>query len=262
METHPTSRSRDDVAEMDAHPTNMPSGESTPAAAPPALHVLVVEDDPVDASLVRAVLASADRALIRSTVTTTFDTALGELASVDYDVVLLDLGLPDSDGLSTLSRITDASPDTPVVVLSGVDDPSLERETIISGAQDFIPKQLLSGDHATVARTVSRSLVASVDRHAIARLARAGEENLRRIVDEHPEPLVVLDHEGRVLLSNQAANRRIGGGEDLRGQTISTGRVGGAASAVVQARFGDSEFELTLQRSTWYGQAAWLAALR
>ena len=216
----------------------------------------------MDASLVRAVLASADRALIRSTVTTTFDAAMGELASREYDVVLLDLGLPDSDGLSTLSRITEASPDTPVVVLSGVDDPSLERETIISGAQDFIPKQLLGGDHTVVARTVSRSLVASVDRHAIARLARAGEENLRRIVDEHPDPILVLDHEGHVLLSNQAANRHIAGGEDLRGQTISTGPVGGTANAVVQARFGDSEFELTLQRSTWYGQTAWLAALR
>lgn len=247
---------------MPSRPTNTQTGESTPAAAPPALKVLVVEDDPVDASLVRAVLTSADRALIHSTVTTTFDEALGELSTDDYDVVLLDLGLPDSEGLSTLSRIADANPDTPVVVLSGVDDPSLERETIISGAQDFIPKQLLSGDHAVVARTVSRSLVASVDRHAIARLARAGEENLRRIIDEHPEPILVLDHEGRVLLSNQAANRRVAGGNDLRGRTISTGPVGGASSAVVEARLEGVEFELTLNRSTWYGQSAWLAGLR
>ncbi len=259
---HRGSRSCDDVPDMPTQPTRSSTSDPEPTTAPPALHVLVVEDDPVDASLVRAVLTSANRALIHSTVTTTFDGAVTELRSGSYDVVLLDLGLPDSEGLSTLSRITNASPDTPVVVLSGVDDPSLERETVISGAQDFIPKQLLAGDHSLAARTLSRSLVASVDRHAIARLAHAGEDNLRRIVDEHPECILVLDHEGKVLLANQAANNEIAGGIDLRGVTISTGPVGKAASGVVQAHFGEAEFELTLRRSTWYGQTAWLAALR
>ena len=87
-------------------------------------------------------------------------------------------------------------------------------------------------------------------------------DKLRRIVDEHPESIIVLDHEGRVLLSNKAANEEIGSGTDLRGRVIVTGPVGGAPNAVVQARFDDHEFELALSRSTWYGQTAWLGGVR
>ena len=72
----------------------------------------------------------------------------------------------------------------------------------------------------------------------------------------------MLDHEGRVLLSNKAANEEIGSGTDLRGRVIVTGPVGGAPNAVVQARFDDHEFELALSRSTWYGQTAWLGGVR
>ncbi|MDX1565959.1 MAG: response regulator, partial [Phycisphaeraceae bacterium] len=57
-----------------------------------------------------------------------------------FDIVLTDLGLPDSDGLETLQRIQEAAPKLPVIVLSGYDDPELEMHAIHYGAQDYLVK--------------------------------------------------------------------------------------------------------------------------
>lgn len=110
-----------------------------------AIHVLLVEDNPGDARLIRRMLADASAGGPESQAfdVTCVDTLAGGVRSVHAgksDVVLLDLSLPDSQGLSTLTRMQAAAPAVPVVVLTGLADESAALAAVQNGAQDYLVK--------------------------------------------------------------------------------------------------------------------------
>ena len=115
--------------------------ESLPA---PKLRVLLVEDNPTDTLVVCDELAHA---AIGFTVVACarLKEAVACLRGERFDVVLLDLSLPDSDGLSTLGAINAAAPQVPVVVLSHRDDEALALQAVQAGAQDYLVKGQTEG---------------------------------------------------------------------------------------------------------------------
>lgn len=100
--------------------------------------VLLVEDDQGDAMLVRACLDQAGIESESVTWTRTLAAAINALAA-EPTCVLLDLGLPDANGLTALRTVVQASPDTPVIVLTGRHDPS-GVDALAIGAQDYLVK--------------------------------------------------------------------------------------------------------------------------
>lgn len=109
------------------------------------IHVLLVEDNPGDARLIRRMLADAAEAGPESQpfAVTCVDTLAGGVRSIHADgsdVVLLDLSLPDSQGLNTLARMQAAAPAVPVVVLTGLADESAALAAVQNGAQDYLVK--------------------------------------------------------------------------------------------------------------------------
>lgn len=101
------------------------------------LHVLIIDDDAADAMLVSRQLDVAGWKVTR-----TATLAEGErlLATAGYDVVVLDLALPDATGLNGLQRVTGTAPDVPVVVLTGREDDALGLRALQHGAQDYLEK--------------------------------------------------------------------------------------------------------------------------
>lgn len=102
---------------------------------------LLVEDNPADLFLLREMLSSSARfpsAKIHSAVT--LQEALEMLASVRIDVVLLDLSLPDSHGLETLVKMSEAVQQIPVIILTGFSDAQLATEALSRNAQDYLVK--------------------------------------------------------------------------------------------------------------------------
>jgi len=71
--------------------------------------------------------------------------ALTRLGRKDIDLVLLDLGLPDSHGLTTFHKLRQAAPDVPVIVLTSTDDEELAVTAVRDGAQDYLIKGQISG---------------------------------------------------------------------------------------------------------------------
>jgi diguanylate cyclase (GGDEF)-like protein/PAS domain S-box-containing protein len=114
-------------------------------------HVLVIDDSPDDHRLIRAVFDLAS-----SPVTTEHVGTLSEgteaLGTGEFDCVLLDLGLPDSQGLSGLTALTTVSRGTPTVVLTGTDSDTLAIQAVAAGAQDYLVKGRIDVD--TLLRTV------------------------------------------------------------------------------------------------------------
>lgn len=110
-----------------------------------ALHVLLVEDNPGDATFIRRLLVDAaamqaDGQDFDLTCVETLAGGLHALLAQPADVVLLDLSLPDSQGLETLERIQAAAPALPVVVLTGLADQHAALAAMQHGAQDYLVK--------------------------------------------------------------------------------------------------------------------------
>jgi CheY-like chemotaxis protein len=124
----------------------------------PQRTVLIIDDDPEIALLLRAVLASSGREIMLAESAA----AAGEiLRTRSPDVILLDLMLPDADGRTVLRGIRERSPAAHVIVLSGKSHPDIERECLALGADEYIVKPF---DPETLAARVTARLSGAAPR--------------------------------------------------------------------------------------------------
>ena len=110
--------------------------------------ILLIEDNPGDATLIRQSLGNVPNFVFELIQTDRLESAFEKIRAtpVDapFDVLLLDLSLPDSEGLETIGRAADVAPNTPIVVLSGADE-SMGMEAVRLGAQDYLIKGQANG---------------------------------------------------------------------------------------------------------------------
>jgi diguanylate cyclase (GGDEF)-like protein len=137
------------------------------------IKVLLVEDNPGDARLIRQMLAEASATVFDLNHVEELRDAYKCLKEDDYDVVMVDLSLPNMRGTKTVDEIQSEFPKVPIVVLSGLSDEALAVKAVEGGAQDYVVKGQGDGN------LVSRSL-----RYAIE----------RKRVEEHLAFLAHYDH--------------------------------------------------------------------
>jgi two-component system cell cycle response regulator len=127
----------------------------------PVTKVLLVEDNPADARLLREALAEIADSRFEITHCETLAEAHEFLAKSTSDVILSDLGLPDSQGLETIRHIHKAAPGVPVVVLTALNDESFGGQVLQEGAQDYLVKGQIDG------RLLWRALRYAMERHRV-----------------------------------------------------------------------------------------------
>ena len=132
-----------------------------------ATSLLVVEDSPGDARLLREMFNDDPAGSIIMTDVGSMAAAEKHLADHIVDIVLLDLGLPDAQGLEAVRRARAAGPDIPLVILSGLDDERLAVEALQEGAQDYLIKGEID------ARGLRRALRYAIERKTLEAAARA-----------------------------------------------------------------------------------------
>ena len=163
--------------------------------------ILLVEDSPGDARLVQELLGEVRTLQCSVQVAGSLSEALECLDANSYTIVLTDLGLPDSQGLSGLLTIFGRVPEIPTIVLTGRHDLELAQRAIQSGAQDYLPKGSLTAD------LLERSIRYAVDRHR-AQQALARSENLyRTLFEQTMAPITMVSPDGRCIDANAAAQR-------------------------------------------------------
>ena len=105
-----------------------------------SIRILLIEDNPGDARLVKEMLAEGDPGSFYLSHAERLSEGLTRLKEDDFQVVLLDLSLPDAQGLDTVSQVCAQAPHVPAVVLTGLDDETLAIRAVQEGAQDYLVK--------------------------------------------------------------------------------------------------------------------------
>ena len=137
------------------------------------LRVLLVEDNELDARVMLRTLREAAETRFDVRHERSMRDAVIALQEQGFDCILIDLTLPDTFGLEVLEAIANEAPATPVVVLTGLEDPRLAVEAVEHGAHDVLPKSRVDGD------VVARSIRYAVTRHHSETDLRATTEQLR-----------------------------------------------------------------------------------
>jgi signal transduction histidine kinase len=145
---------------------------------PPALSILLVEDSPSDAVLLQESLSQHEVGGFQFTHAETWAEAAARLQQQSFDVLLLDLSLPDSTGRDTFVRARAAAPQLPIVVLTSVADEAVGLEAVRHGIQDYLIKGQAYG------RQTARAIHYAIERKQAETALREAEASLQRERDQ------------------------------------------------------------------------------
>ncbi len=142
------------------------------------MKTLLIEDNPMDVRLIREMLNDLPAGTLQLQQVGSLNSAMERLRQETFDVVLLDLGLPDAQGMEALTLIQKASRGVPIVVLTGLDDERFALEAVRAGAQDYLVK----------GRRFESELLVRTIRYAVLR--KRAEEEVRRMNAELEQRVV------------------------------------------------------------------------
>jgi len=140
------------------------------------IHLLLVEDNPGDARLVHEMLR--DQLYIKLEMADCLAACMARLKQGGIDIVLLDLGLSDSQGLETLISVANTHPELPVVALTGLDDDALALRTVQAGGQDYLTKNTVTPE------ILRRSIRYAIERKRTEAALHAKNEELNAVTQQ------------------------------------------------------------------------------
>ena len=189
------------------------------------LKLLLVEDSEADAGLLLEMLKEQPDNPVCITLARSMREAETHLAKAVVDAIVLDIGLPDVDGIGAVQRVREAAPRVPLVVLTGRDDEALATQSLHQGAQDYLRKHevtatglLRAARYAIERKALSNELRIETERarHNHKRAQRAAETLaaqhalLQVTLQSIGDAVVRTDPAGHVTYSNPMAVRLIG----------------------------------------------------
>lgn len=161
------------------------------------IRVMLIEDNPGDAYLIEHYLSDVEYNQFSLCHVTDLGKAKIRMRDQDFDIILADLGLPDSQGLDTIRSIKRDFPDLPLVVLTGNSDTETGLNALKIGAQDYLVKESVNSD------VVNRVLRYALERHAIEQRLRISETKYRSMVENISLGVYLIDSEFHIIELNQ-----------------------------------------------------------
>ncbi|MBB4264952.1 diguanylate cyclase domain-containing protein [Roseospira visakhapatnamensis] len=204
------------------------------------LTCLLIEDNLGDARLIQYLLDDADGARLSFTHVTSLAPALDLLRQESFDVILLDLTLPDSNGLETLEIVHRTRADIAIVVLTGIDATDIAIGAVQRGAQDYLVKGRGDG------QLIKRSLLYAVERQRANQRLLLAEAAFRAI----DTGIMVTDAAGKVVRVNPAFCRVTGfENQEVVGTQSSLLRTG-----IHEAAFYEALWQQLRETGAWEGE--------
>ncbi len=185
-----------------------PTTSIKPPTGAEYVRLLFVGDNPGDTRLVREILGEAAAKGFALAVELTHVEQLGQalaiLAKEPFDLVLVDLSLPDSQGLDTVLQMLETRPSLPVIVMSGLEDQSLAVEAVKAGAQDYLVKGYIEEYSLTraIRYAIEHKRVEEELKKTLPQIERAKHE-WESTVDSVAQFIGLLDDQGRIIRTNR-----------------------------------------------------------
>jgi PAS domain S-box-containing protein len=161
--------------------------------------VLLVEDNPGDARRIRELLSRVSAAKFALECVDRLERALARLRDAPVDVVLLDLGLPDSNGRETFARVHSLAPGVPIIVLTGLGDEVMAASVAHEGAQDCLVKGQVTGE------VLWQAICHAIAHQSVRGKLRTAERRWQAIVDAALDAVIIMDAAGIITDWNHSA---------------------------------------------------------
>ncbi|MGB5346784.1 MAG: diguanylate cyclase [Woeseia sp.] len=171
------------------------------------MNILLIEDNPADIYLLQEEFAAIEGEHVLYVAKSVAE-ALESISQSRPDAVLLDLSLPDGNGLETLTTIQQAGLDLPILILSGNADQTMAIEAVRRGAQDYVLKGRMDPDG------LLRALRYAVERAAVKARLRASEARYRRLFDSVPVGVFQARVGGALIAANATMVEMLGFGNE------------------------------------------------
>ena len=168
------------------------------------IHVLLVEDNPGDAALLNIMLTEAGGEYINIETVSRLAEAVSRLERGHIDIVLLDLSLPDAQGIEAVVRLQPYAERIPIIVQTGLQDEELAGKAMQLGAQDYVVKD--GADGASLLRTIRRA----TERTRTAHELTEQRHRMRMLLENVPLQIYFKDRDGRFIQVNPAMAHRYG----------------------------------------------------
>jgi len=172
-------------------------------------NILVIEDNLGDFVLLEQMLFQAKDLRKNIVHVETLSDGLDILQKDLFDIILLDLTLPDSYGIESFNKINKLYPNIPVLILSGLNDKKFALEAVKQGAQDYLVK----GEFED--QLLEKSIIYSIERKNSLELLRHSEETYKHLFENNPIPIFIWDSKtAEIIKVNQAAMLHYGYAEE------------------------------------------------
>lgn len=184
------------------------------------MRVLLTEDNPGDQRLLKEFLKESKDHNIDITTVASLQESCDRLSDSHFDVVLLDLSLPDSQGLDTFRKIHTVQPTLPIVMLTGLDDRETAIQALREGAQDYLIKGEVEGNllNRAIQYAIERRKTQTKLEHLFNQVQKS-RDDLLSILNELHIGTLLTDEDGVVLYASVVAQRLLNKPiEELEGQ--------------------------------------------
>lgn len=181
------------------------------------IRILLIEDDEEDAQILRKTLKEVRNPAYEIEWVPRMDKALDALKSGAFDLVLLDLSLPDCYGEESFKRLHEKAAHLPIIVLTGLSEEKFSLDLMRLGAQDFLNKEHIS------AKLLSRLIRYAIERKKALSETFLTQEKYRTIFENSAIAITVTDRNERIVSWNRFAEDMLGMTyEDLYGRPVSS----------------------------------------
>ncbi|HEX3014289.1 MAG TPA: PAS domain S-box protein [Methanobacterium sp.] len=177
------------------------------------IEILLFEDNPGDTGLIESMLEEFTDFSYELKNVETLDDGLKLLKYHSFDVILLDLGLPDSDGIETFINVNKECHETPIIILTGLTDEKTGINAVKKGAQDYLVKGQVES------KLLERSIKYSIER-------KKAEEKIQifaNIVESSDDAIITKSFDGTIMSWNKGAEQIYGySADEIIGKSISS----------------------------------------
>ncbi len=172
------------------------------------INILLIEDNEDDAFLLKRTFKNLSDFNYKLEIKDSIKSGIEELKTNSYNVLLLDLSLPDSSGLSGYNKIKNEFTSLPIIILTGNEDDQLAKNAIHQGVQDFLIKGKIDS------YLIDRAIFYAIERKQMELHIRESEQKHRELVEMLPEGIIMFDLNFKIIYASEKIYDMFGTNKD------------------------------------------------